>query len=126
MANKKISPERTPTVRKQFAFVKYELNDEEKAECKATEWSLEIADSHLIRLSESGYAVSLKWDGFHKCCAAFLTTKDEKSPNFNLCLSGRGSSPMKALKQLMYKHAVTEGVWPTPEFTNDVVTEFDD
>jgi hypothetical protein len=122
----KTSPERTPTNRPKFQFVRYEPDEEDKQAIKRASWDYDVMEAALIDLVESDYAVSIKWDTFNKCYAAFLTTQNKFSPNWNLCLSGRGSTPTKAFKQVYWKHCQCDKVWPAPDYTRGPDGEFDD
>lgn len=87
-------------------FVQYELSAEEKKQCKSWCTSFEEIDTLLLRLMEGGYRASEKWDDYGKCFAAFIQTFDTKHPHFGCILTGRGSTPLKALKQALFKHYV--------------------
>ena len=96
----------------QAQFINYTLNKDERAACKAWLPTLDEMDNAALRLAEEGYKCSLKWDDFSSSFAAFVTASDPTNPNAAFILSGRGSTPLKALKQAMYLHwYVTEGNW---------------
>jgi len=96
-------------------FVQYELSVEEKAKCKAWCTTLDELDTATLRFCESGYTQSWKWDEYSKSYASFAQTKDQNSENFGLMLTGRGSTPLKAVKQALYKHyMIFDAVWPAP------------
>jgi len=93
-------------------FVNYELSKEQATACKAKAVSHEDLWETAHELCTDGYSISLRWDDYSKSYAAFVSTKDEKSPNFGLMLTGRGSSPFKALKQAMFKNFdLMDGDW---------------
>jgi hypothetical protein len=85
-------------------FVQFELTAEQKAECKAWELDIDQLDALLLKLLDSYYRVSAKWDDFSNSYAAYLQTTDAGHENFGLILAGRGSTPAKAIKQVLYKH----------------------
>lgn len=114
------------TGKSDFQFVKFELEEVELKKLKAWQPDLAEIDSLLEKFEEEGYNISFKMDTFNDCLACYATTKDVKSPNFNLCLSGRGSTPIKAFKQLIWKHHLSDGQWPHPEFSLITKTEFND
>lgn len=87
-------------------FVNRELSTEEGQALKALPYWSEDWDTYLLRANDSGYKVTLKYDEWSKSYAAFMTTDDEFSPNFQMILTGRGSCPLKALRQVLYKHYV--------------------
>jgi len=88
----------------QSEFVDYDLSAEDKALCKAQILDVEQFDALLVRLIEGGYKLSVKWDTYTKCNASFLISDDPLNENFGLILTGRGSTPLKAIKQVLYKH----------------------
>jgi hypothetical protein len=85
-------------------FVQYELSADQKATCKA--WLLDPESLHdaMFKFCEAGYSFSCKWDGYSKSYAAFGRIDAPKHENFDLILTGRGSSPIKAVKQMLFKH----------------------
>lgn len=85
-------------------FVNYDLTKEEQALCKAWNFDLEDYFSVMDKLLDAGYKVGFSNDNYNKCYAAFLTPTKDTKDNQGLILSGRGSSPFKAFKQLVYKH----------------------
>lgn len=93
-------------------FVSYTLSKEQKAELKATQFTLEQMDSQMLKLEEGGYKITFRPDEFNSCHAAWIIPTGEKHPNAGMILSGRGSTPLKALKQAMYIHyQVFDGEW---------------
>jgi len=119
--NAKISARANSTKRKAKAgtgmfrkaeFINLELTEDQRKQLKSQPLDLEDADDALLKLNEAGYGLKLKWDEYSEAFAAFLQTDDEESENYGFILTGRGSTPLKALKQLLYKHFVmTEGEW---------------
>lgn len=85
-------------------FINYNLSDEQKAECKG--WPLPIADldNLALRLCEGDYRVSLKYDDYSRAFACFINPNGDKHPHLGWVLTGRGSTPLKALKQACYIH----------------------
>jgi len=80
------------------------LSKDDKLACKAWEISLEELDQELMRLNESGYKVSVGWDDYSQAFASFLVPQNKDMENFGLILTGRGTTPVKAVKQVRYKH----------------------
>lgn len=87
-------------------FVNYELTVDEKARCKAWLPTLEEFDDALLKIEESGYRVATKYDNWGNCYGAFITAVEATNSNSGLILTGRGSTPCKAIKQAMFKHFV--------------------
>ena len=111
-------------VKKQF--VRYELDAAQLKACKASPLPLAELDSLLVRLTEAQYTFKICWDDFNSCQQVIMQTDDEKSANAKLMLVGRGSTPVKALKQVLFKHFQgCNEVWPTPDFTRSE-SEWDD
>lgn len=100
-ANKK------PQYSNELTFVNYELNTEERARCK--EW-IEDAnglDLYALAACNDGYRFSLKYDERSRAFACFMSaTTGASADNSGLMLTGRGSTPFKALRQCLYKHLV--------------------
>ena len=89
-----------------FSFVNISLNDKEKAQLKSQPFTLDDLDNAALRLSQEGYKISLSYDSKHNCYSAFLFPTATCQSNKGLMLSGKGSTPVKALKQLFYGHYV--------------------
>lgn len=85
-------------------FVQYELDEAQKAQCKA--WGLSESDCWLavLPLLDDGYSLTVKFDTYSEAYAAFLQVRGQADHvNSGLVLSGRGSSAYKAVKQLLFK-----------------------
>jgi hypothetical protein len=85
-------------------FINYPLSLEQKNELKALEYGADSFVSDLDKLCDSSYKASFSYDDYNNCYAAFLTPRDEKSVNRGLILTARGSTVLKAMKQLLYLH----------------------
>lgn len=85
-------------------FVECELSKDELTALKKQEFSYEEGENQLIRLSEAGFKISFKYDGYNQCQQVTMMSDDPKSENAGWILVARGSTPFKALKQLCYKH----------------------
>lgn len=93
-------------------FVSVTLTDEDRAAIKAAPNSFESVDDTLIALITDGYKFTLKLDAYNQCFACYMAAP-EKSANQNCILTGRGSSPLRAVKQAVYMHRVVlDGDWP--------------
>ena len=107
-------------------FVNWSLSAEEKAACKA--WSLTVGDyaSAIGGLVEAGYKVTVSYDNFRACfTASIVPTKDAKS-NQGYILTGKGSDPLKAVKQALYIHYHIMGEEWAAYSTAKSVEELDD
>lgn len=93
-------------------FINYDLTESERAACKKWCVLLDDLDAAMVRAVEEGYRLSLKWDTFSECHAAFMLRSDEEKLNAGYILTGRGSTSAKALRQMLFKHFMLfEGDW---------------
>jgi len=93
-------------------FVRYELDKEQQSACKASAITEAELFDELLALVGDGYKFTVKWDDYSQCHASFMQLSHPVGPNANLILTGRGSTPFKALKQLLWKHSVClDGDW---------------
>ena len=93
-------------------FISFPLSDEQKSTIKHTEFLQEDFDNALIHLCEENYKITFSYDDYSSAYAVFITPKGDKHKNAGFILTGRGSSPTKALKQAYYVHTVLfDGDW---------------
>jgi len=92
-------------------FINFPLSKEQKSEIKAWLPTFEELDDILLKLTEGEYRVTLRYDDRSEAYACWFNPVGEEHPNIGLTLSGRGSTPLKALKQALYIHNVFEGDW---------------
>lgn len=85
-------------------FINYSLSKEQKDEIKSTALTLEYADDILSKLAEANYKITFSYDDFAECFAAHIVPKGSQHKNAGFILAGRGSTPLKALKQAAYMH----------------------
>lgn len=98
----------------QVNFISYPLTKDQKDEIKKAAWDLEDLDSALIALTEQDYKVTISYDDYSSAYACFITPKGDRHANVGSILTGRGSTPHKAIKQAYYVHsAVFMGDWST-------------
>ena len=96
----------------QAQFVSYTLSDDQRKELKKTIFSAEEYDSQMLKLEEEDYKITFRPDTFNKCHAVWIIPTGEKHVNAGMILSGRGSTPLKALKQALYIHyQIFDGEW---------------
>jgi len=84
-----------------IVWINYSLSDEQKQEIKSQQFDFETA---LVRLTEEDMKVTISYDDYNTCYSCFLIPKKPESTNFGCILSGRGSTPVKAVKQACYLH----------------------
>ena len=68
-------------------------------------------DDLLLKLAQGGYRIAVRFDEKNDAYASWFNPVGEEHPNAGLTLSGRGSTPLKAVKQALYIHALFEGDW---------------
>jgi hypothetical protein len=101
------TPEGKPAFKPRFndaQFINRDLTQEEREVLKKlsfwdTEW-----DSHFLRACEAGYRFTVKYEHFSKCFAVYMSIDLKSHPNFGFILTGRGSTPTKAIRQVLFKH----------------------
>lgn len=104
-------PPAVPPPFKPAEFVNVQLDQAQRDSIKANVWTIDSLDNALNDLLADGYKITLRYDERNDCFAAWLIAPT-KSENSGYILSGRGSTPHKALKQAAYIHyAVLEKMW---------------
>lgn len=99
----------------QAEFIQYELSAEETRTCKGWEYSESDAFDALLKLQDAKYKVTFRWDEYGQCYGCWLLPDKTDPDNAGLILTGRGTTPFKALKQVCFKHyMVFSGAWPKP------------
>lgn len=94
-------------------FVQLELDDKQKKACKEFLRTIEEMEQAVDAMTADGYRISMKWDDYSRAQAAYIQHSDPEHVNGGLILSGRGSTPLRALRQALYKHAmICKGTWP--------------
>jgi hypothetical protein len=105
----------TPSPFEPAVFVNVNLEAEQKAEVKAAKWDSGEFDTSMSVLMVDGYKLSIRYDKFNDCFAAWLLPVNTHK-NKGLILAGRGSTPMRAVKQLVYIHyKVLDGDWTSEQ-----------
>jgi hypothetical protein len=79
---------------------------EEIQHVKETPISIEFAEDTILKLSEEGYAVSFSYDDYNSCYSCLLRPKYTNNSNAGYLLNGRGSTPIRALRQAAYIHYI--------------------
>jgi hypothetical protein len=123
---KSVKPNGTRARFNNTTFIQYELDKVASTACKA--WNCdEVAAFHALHgLADAGYSVTLKYDTYSEAYASFMQQKGDEGPNSGFTLTGRGSTPYKALKQLLFKHfEVMAQTWE-PFSGHEKASEIDD
>lgn len=107
MADKNISRHTNPEKRitwQPSRFINQELTADQKRKLKEADFGVVEFESGMARLLDSGYKVTVSVDSKYSCYGAFAIPTDDKSVNKGYILAARGSTPFKAVKQLLFKH----------------------
>lgn len=93
-------------------FVNYQLSKDEREALKAEAFDREQFSSQIERLLDVMLTIKFGYDSYNRCFQVTLGHLDPKHADYGIFLSGRGSDPLKALKQALYIHyTVTDGDW---------------
>lgn len=91
---------------REFRFVQHSLSTAQQEDIQgyldAGEWSFQ----DVVDCVQRGYAFKLSPDTHGGGYRAHLIDTDEKSADYNSCLTGRGSAPIDAIYALLYRHLV--------------------
>lgn len=85
-------------------FVVAELSEKQRADLSMQSLTLEVLENTLIEVVQAGYKVSVSWDKDNSCYLALMMPAETTHDNAGWILSARSSEPVKAIKQLFYKH----------------------
>lgn len=92
-------------------FVDRPLSEDKTAEMRLWRTSGDNVEDTLSVMLEGGCRVSQKYDDYNECFAAYAFAP-EGGENAGYVLVGRGGTPLRALSELAYRHAIlTSGVW---------------
>lgn len=83
-------------------FINYTLTDAEKSQIKASGVDHDRLWDASEALLEANWALKIRYDYYNHAYQASLTCNDAKSVDSGWFLVGRGSTPMKALRQALY------------------------
>lgn len=93
-------------------FVQYELDAAEAQKCKAWDVSADDLWGHVLALADDGYSITFKFDSWSEAYACFVQVRGQDDHvNAGLILTGRGSTPSKALKQACFKMDAIGPTW---------------
>lgn len=120
MSDERYNRKRARTYKKQstyvpptfIGFIDPYLSAHELEQQKQMVLSPEDAFDILLKFVEEGFSIKFAWDNNNNCHQATATPKSPDHPYAGMYLIGRGSEPIKALKQLIFKHYhILKGVW---------------
>ena len=87
-------------------WVSVELTLEQGAEMRKTFPDADAIFDGALKLVEGGYKVTLRYDDYNKCHAAYVFAESEEHANGGMCLTSRGGSPLTALRGAVYRHFI--------------------
>lgn len=94
-------------------FVQFSLSKEQLALIKGIEYGADEINDTLVTLTEQGYSVSYKHYPEEGTWGCFLNPKGENHVHKGWTLAGRGSTPIKAMRQVAWVHfTLFDAVWP--------------
>lgn len=65
-----------------------------------------------MKLTETDHKLTIRWDDKNEAFACWIVPTTDGHANEGLLLSGRGSTPLKAVRQALYIHFyLFEGNW---------------
>jgi hypothetical protein len=85
-------------------FINWSLDADHKMACKNWSLDLEQFDNLLTTLVEGGYKATVSYDTYRSCFTASIVPTPDAKGNQGYILTGKGSTPTKALKQALYIH----------------------
>lgn len=92
-------------------FINLELDKKQTASYREWRNDLENVLNLWLELVEAGYRVNSKYDDYSSACAVFIIPT-ESTENGGYILTGRGSTPYRALTEALYKHSeILHGDW---------------
>ena len=86
------------------AFVRCDLTDDEKEQCKKNLVACPKAVERIEDLVSDGYKISFAWDVNSDCYSGFLTATDRQRVNKGQALSARAPTLQGLLTVLFFKH----------------------
>jgi len=93
-------------------FVQLELTDEQAKSLKAMPTDAGVILDEIERMIDDGYKFTIKYDSYGDCIGAWCQDANPDGINTGYILTGRRSSVVKSLKQLLFKHhTLLDGDW---------------
>mgnify|MGYP005858164155 FL=1 len=95
-----------------IGFLDPYLSPAELEKQKEMQLSAEEGFDSLLKFIEEGFSLKFSYDDNNCCHQVTATPKKHSHPYAGMYLVGRGSEPLKALKQLLFKHYhILDGIW---------------
>lgn len=93
-------------------FVDVKLTADQKQEFLAIKDRYADSVRWLQDFADDGYRVGVTWSGEHQSYTLSLTCRDEKSPNFGLCMTSFAGDLVTVIALAVYKHCIiTDEKW---------------
>lgn len=103
MPSRKPKSKTAPTSNPSFrGFLNLNLSDEDKAIIKSAKYDESTYASDLEKWIDSGYKFTFSYDDYSHCFMVVATPQAKDHVDYGILMSGRGSTPIKALKQWVY------------------------
>lgn len=94
-------------------YVQFDISEQERGMLKGIDFGVDELNEAIIELAANGYGVSWAKEKDKSTWMAFINPKGDTHKDKGWVLCGRGSTPVKALKQAAYVHFTKlDGVWP--------------
>jgi hypothetical protein len=107
-------------------FVNINITEDLKKTIKAIEYNDDAFVDQLFKLIDRGYSVKFSFDDYNHCHQAVMTGGTKEHPDYGVFLSGRGSMPAKAFKQMSYLFHEICGGELAPNLIDKPDGEYDD
>lgn len=88
----------------QFKFVPDRLTASMRDHLKGLPMDMGLIDKAMTEVLTQGYKLTFKWDDYSNSFAAFMMHPSPDHENALMILAGRGSTPLKAARQLFFLH----------------------
>lgn len=115
MAKNSNGPQKRGGYAKRFNDVKWinwSLSNEQKQTLKAWVPTVEEIDDWEIKLIQSNHKITTSYDKYGDCYTTSVVPTEDNTINSGFILTGKGSTPLKSLKQAVYIHfTIFEGDW---------------
>lgn len=94
-------------------FLNIQLSDEDKSIIKSAAYDEATYASDLEKWIDNGFKFTFSSDDFNHCFQVIGTRQDKEHVDYGILLTGRGSTPVKALKQWVYVQTrlIAESDW---------------
>lgn len=126
--NPKDKPAPKPTTPRfnNVQFINWSLTIEQKQDCKQFLITDGDYDEALLVIIQAGYKVTTSYDEYRDCFTASIVPAQNGKNNQGYILTGKGSTPLKAIRQALYIHyRIMDEDWASYS-TAKTVEELDD